>query len=99
MPMSFFAFHDLCPSDSFIKYGLLLIYGKLLRSGPNDLGVNYLLHNNTKELDTGYKQHYEVISLDVLSFTRWSVIHAILIMSKRLGRSLPVLTVYSLDIN
>ena len=58
-----------------------------------------LLHNNTKELDTGYKQHYKVISLDVLSLTRWSVIIAILIMSKRLGRSLPVHTVHSLDIN
>ena len=34
MPMSFFALHDLCPSASFIKYGLLLIYGKLeVRSG------------------------------------------------------------------
>ena len=58
-----------------------------------------LLNNNTKELDTGFKQHYEVISLDVLSLTRWSVILVILIMSKHLGRSLPVLTVHSLDIN
>ena len=39
MPMSFFALHDLCPSDSFTKYGLLLIYGKLLRSGPDHLGL------------------------------------------------------------
>ena len=83
MPMSFFALHDLCPSDSFTKYGLLLIYGKLLRSGPDHLDYNILLHNNAKELDTGYKQH-KVISLDVLSLTRWSVIIAILIMSKRL---------------
>ena len=99
MPMSFFALHDLCTSDSFTKYGLLLIYGKLLRSGPDHLGLNMLLHNNTKELDTGYKQHYKVISLDIRSLTRWSVIITILIMSKRLGRSLPVLTVHSLDIN
>ena len=39
MPMSFFAHHDLCPSDSFTKYGLLLIYGKLLRSGPDDYRI------------------------------------------------------------
>ena len=99
MPMSFFALHDLCPSDSFTKYGLLLIYGKLLRLGPDHLGLKKIFHNNTKEFDTGYKQHYKVISLDVLSLTRWSVIIAILIMSNRLGRSLPVLTVHSLDIN
>ena len=43
MPMSFFALHDLCPSDSFGKYGLLLIYGKLLRSGPDDLGLKYFI--------------------------------------------------------
>ena len=39
MPMSFFALHDLCPSDSFTKYGLLLFYGKMLRSGPDHLGL------------------------------------------------------------
>ena len=49
MPMSFFALHDRCPSDSFTKYGLRLIYGKLLRSGPDHLGLKYLLHNNTKD--------------------------------------------------
>ena len=43
MPMSFFALHDLCPFDSFAKYGLLLIYGKLLRSGPDDLGLKYFI--------------------------------------------------------
>ena len=41
MPMSFFALHD--PSDSFTKYGLLLIYGKLLRSGPDHLGLKYFI--------------------------------------------------------
>ena len=43
MSMSFFALHDLCPSDSFTKYGLLLIYGKLLRSGPDHLGLKYFI--------------------------------------------------------
>ena len=43
MPMSFFALHDLCPSDPFTKYGLLLIYGKLLRSGPDHLGLKYFI--------------------------------------------------------
>ena len=43
MPMSFFALHDLCPSDSFTKYGLLLIYSKLLGSGPGHLGFKYFI--------------------------------------------------------
>ena len=43
MPMSFFALHDLCPSDLFTKYGLLLIYGKLLRSGPDHTGLKYFI--------------------------------------------------------
>ena len=44
MPMPFFALRDLCPSDSFTtKYGLLLIYGKLLRSGPDHLGLKYFI--------------------------------------------------------
>ena len=43
MPMSFFALHDCCPSDSFTKYGLLLTYGKLLMSGPDDLGLKYFI--------------------------------------------------------
>ena len=43
MPMSFFALHDLCPSDSFTKYGLLLIYGKLLRSGKDNLDLKYFI--------------------------------------------------------
>ena len=43
MLMSFFALHDLCPSDSFTKYGLLIIYGKLLRSGPDHLGLKYFI--------------------------------------------------------
>ena len=41
MPMPFFALHYLCPSDSFTKYVLLLIYGKLLTSGPDHLGLKY----------------------------------------------------------
>ena len=43
MPMCFFALYDLCPSDSITKYGLLLIYGKLLRSGPDHLRLKYFI--------------------------------------------------------
>ena len=43
MPMSFFALHDLCPSNSLTKLGLLLIYGTLLRSGPDHLGLKYFI--------------------------------------------------------
>ena len=55
IPMSFFRSHDLCRYDSFSKYGLLIIYGKLLRAGSDDLRLKYFIHNNTKELDTSYK--------------------------------------------
>ena len=41
MPMSFSLFMIL--SDSFTKNGLLLIYGKLLRSEPDHLGLKYFI--------------------------------------------------------